>query len=101
MWQSTTVDVPLRFHAKAHQASLGIEGRYVCEGSNHAGESPASTFNLFGCPVFVASSEFGQSRESKLIGVNLRGSAENLKKQFIDIVVVKALVDEHISRSGG
>jgi len=56
---------------------------------------------LSGCPVFIASSEFQQFTESKLIGVNLRGSAENLKKHYVDVFAVKALIDYHIQKTKG
>ena len=66
----------------------------------HAGGIDSHS-GLSGCPVFIASTEFQQARESKLIGVNLRGSAEELKKHYVDICAVKALIDYHINNKEG
>lgn len=52
-----------------------------------------------GCPIFIASSEFGQATPSKLIGINLRGSAAKLKKHYLDVVALKQLVDVHLKRN--
>ena len=52
-----------------------------------------------GCPIFVASSEFGQPTPSKLIGINLRGSAARLKKHYLDVIALKHLVDYHIEQT--
>lgn len=49
-----------------------------------------------GCPIFIASSEFGQSTQSRLIGINLRGSAATLKKHYLDVFALKHLIDYHL-----
>lgn len=59
--------------------------------SNHDGFS--------GCPVFIASSEFDQLTPSKLVGINLRGSAAKLEKRYLDVEALKQLVDVHLSHT--
>lgn len=49
-----------------------------------------------GCPVFLASSEFQQPNPSKLIGINLRGSAAKRKKHYLDVFALKFLIDHHL-----
>jgi hypothetical protein len=49
-----------------------------------------------GSPIFLASSEFGVPTPSRLLGINLRGSAKNLKKQLLDVKAIKGLIDWHL-----